>query len=259
MDVLSNLHWPQIIYSLLLVTIGFFIAKKLSNITTNAVRKRFSPHQVQILQKLTFYTLYLLFLLSALQQLGFKISILLGAAGVLTVALSFASQTAASNLVSGLFLLFERPFKIGDFIKIKDLQGTVETIDLLSTKIQTPDNMRIRVPNETIMKSDIINLSFYLTRRIDLLISIAYDSDVDHVQSVLQQLAAEHEDVHKDPAPQVMLNNFTDFAIEIKFMVWTQTDKVGSVRNQLLESIKTRFEHEHIDMSFSRLTCHQRT
>lgn len=257
MEMLKDINWPQLAYALILVVVGFLIAKQVSRLSSRALSKRLSRHQVLLAQRLVFYLLFLLFLFSALQQLGFKMSVLLGAAGVLTVGLSFASQTAASNLVSGLFLLFERPFKVGDFIKIQALQGTVDSIDLLSTKIHTVDNMRIRIPNETIMKSDITNMSFFDTRRTDILVGVSYNSDIAHVQRVLLEIASNHEAVHDDPVPQAIIANFADSAIEMKFMVWTDTGMAVQVKNQLLEWIKKRFDEESIEIPFPQMILHQ--
>ncbi|AHE66527.1 mechanosensitive ion channel family protein [Legionella oakridgensis] len=254
METLAKISWFQLIYALMLVLLGFIIAKQVSKLVNRALVKRFSRHQVLLIQRLIFYILFFIFVFSALQQLGFKMTVLLGAAGVFTVALSFASQTAASNLVSGIFLLFERPFKVGDLIKIKDLMGVVDSIDLLSTKIKTSENMRIRIPNETIMKSDIINMSFFDTQRIDILIGVAYSSDIDHVKAVLMQLVNEQEAVKKEPAAQVIINKFGDAAIELKFMVWTQTSQTSAVKNQLQEAIKRRFDQEKIEIPFSQMT-----
>ncbi|WP_133126984.1 mechanosensitive ion channel family protein [Legionella nagasakiensis] len=257
METLAKIGWFHLFYALVLILLGFVIAQQVSKIVNRSLSKRFSRHQVLLAQRLIFYGLFLLFVFSALQQLGFKMTVLLGAAGVFTVALGFASQTAASNFVSGIFLLFERPFRVGDQIKVKDLIGTVDSIDLLSTKIKTPENMRIRIPNETIMKSDITNMSFFNTRRVDILIGVAYSSDIDHVKSVLTQLANEHETVEKEPAAQVSINNFGDSAIELKFMVWTQTSQATQVKNQLQEAIKRRFDQEQIEMPFPQITLHQ--
>ncbi|MFN9975907.1 MAG: mechanosensitive ion channel family protein, partial [Phycisphaerae bacterium] len=113
----------------------------------------------------------------ALDSLGFDLKVLLGAAGILTVAVGFAAQTSASNLISGLFLMFERPFVVGNSIVIGDLRGEVVAIDMLSTKIRTFTNMMVRIPNETLVKSNIVNLSYFPIRRVDLEVGVAYSSD----------------------------------------------------------------------------------
>lgn len=257
MDTLASIGWVHIAYALGLLIFGFLIAKHLSAITDRTLSKRISRHQAMLTRRLVFYGLLLIFLISALQQLGFNLTVLLGAAGIFTVALSFASQTAASNLISGIFLLFEQPFKVGDSIEVKNIKGIVDSIDLLSTKINTPDNTQIRVPNEVIMKSEITNLSCFKTRRLEIQIGVAYKTDIEHVKSVLLNLTYAHEGILNDPPAQVIISNFADSAIELKLLAWTKTDVVSSVKYQLHETIKQRFEQEGIEMPFPQITLHQ--
>ena len=257
MDILKSAHWTSIIYSILLFGIGFIVAKRVSIFAEKSINNRFSRHQALLARRLVFYTLFFTFLVSALHQIGFKITVLLGAAGVFTVALSFASQTAASNLVSGIFLIFESPFKVGDTITIKNITGVVDSIDLLSTNIITPDNKKIRVPNETVVKSEITNISSNKVRRIDLVFGIAYDSDVEEVKKILLDIADKNPDVLGDPAPNVIINQFADSAVEIKFMTWVASPQYGTVRNQLNTAIKAKVDSGHIQMPFPQLTLHR--
>lgn len=250
---LAKIGWLHIIYALGLMALGFILAQKVSAVVERAMSKRYSRHHALLTRRLLFYGLLILFAVSALQQLGFKMTALLGAAGVFTVALSFASQTAASNLVSGIFLIFERPFKVGDLIEVKGMKGTVESIDLLSTKINAPDNMLIRIPNETLMKSEITNLSCSKIRRVPITIGVAYNTNIEHAKSVLLSLANANEAVLEKPQPQVVLDNFAESSIDMKLMVWAKTSNAANVRNQLHEAIKQQFDQEGIEMPFPHL------
>lgn len=257
MEMLAAVDWKHICYSVLLIAVGIFVASRVSRMVDKAICKRFSKHQAMICRRLIFYSLFLVFLVSALQQMGFKMTVLLGAAGVFTVALSFASQTAASNLISGIFLLFESPFKVGDMIKIKDCLGTVDSIDLLSTKIKTPDNLLIRIPNETIMKSEILNMYYFKKRRMDLIIGISYDANVSKVKELLLNIASENKEVLKDPAPQAIIANFGDSSVDIKFMFWAKTMDAYRIGNAIKEVIKERFDSEGIEIPFPQMTLHK--
>jgi len=126
-------------YAVCLFVFGYFIAKRFSIIVDRAFAKRFSRHHTMLIRRSVFYLIFTIFAVTSLQHIGFHLSVLLGAAGVFTVAISFASQTAASNLISGIFLLFEHPFKVGDTVEVKGINGVVDSIDLLSTKLKTPD------------------------------------------------------------------------------------------------------------------------
>ena len=133
-----------------------------------------------------------LFIFTALKQLGFDLGILLGAAGILSVAIGFASQTSAANIISGLFVVGERSVSVGDVIQVSTFTGEVLSIDWLSIKLRTFDNLYVRIPNEAFIKSEVTNLSKFPVRRVDLQVSIALREDIGHARSVLLQVAEDN-------------------------------------------------------------------
>lgn len=184
-----------------------------------------------------------------MQQIGIQMTAILGAAGVVTVALSFAAKTAASNFVSGIFLIFERPFKIGDIIQIKNIQGTVDAIDLLSTKLKTSENTLIRIPNEMINKSEITNLSHFKTRAVSIKIPVSYTVDVNPIKNILLDLANKDKEIMEKPSPEVTLGDFTDSTIDINLKFWAHNRDTNAVKNRLQEAIKQEFEKKKIEIS----------
>lgn len=184
-----------------------------------------------------------------MQQIGIQMTAILGAAGVVTVALSFAAKTAASNFVSGIFLIFERPFKIGDSIQIKNIQGTVEAIDLLSTKLKTSENTLIRIPNETINKSEITNLSHFKTRVVNIKIPVSYTVDVNPIKTILLDLANKDKEVMEKPSPEVTLGDFSNSTIDLSLKFWVHARNANSVKNRLQEAIKQELEKKKIEIS----------
>ncbi|RUR18519.1 mechanosensitive ion channel family protein [Legionella sp. km535] len=237
----------NITYALCLFVIGYFFAKRLGILAERTFIKRFSRHQTMLIRRVVFYAVFTIFAVTSLQHIGFKLSVLLGAAGVFTVAISFASQTAASNLISGIFLLFEHPFKVGDTVEVKGITGVVDSIDLLSTKLKTSDNKLVRIPNEAMIKSEITNLSYFSTRRLDIIVAVAYDCDISQVKSMLLDIAQHCEQVLKDPEPMVNINNFANSAVELKFMVWVSTSELSAARNIVQERIKQQFDRAGIE------------
>ncbi|MCA0403757.1 MAG: mechanosensitive ion channel family protein [Proteobacteria bacterium] len=244
----------NIAYALGLLILGFCLAKRASNLTEHLLNKHFSRHHILLIKRSLFYITFTIFAVTGLQHLGFNLSVLLGAAGIFTVAISFASQTAASNLISGIFLLFEHPFKVGDTVEVKGINGVVDSIDLLSTKLKTSDNKLVRIPNEAMIKSEITNLSYFSTRRLDLLIAIAYETDIEKVKNILLELANAATGVLAVPAPSVIINNFANYAVEIKLMVWTKTENFSQLKNSMQEVIKLRFDKEGIESPTSPLS-----
>ncbi|KTD16802.1 mechanosensitive ion channel family protein [Legionella jordanis] len=247
----------NLVYAISLFFIGYFVAKQISFLVARGLGKHFSAHHSMLVKRILFYLIFTIFAVSSLQNLGVKLSVLLGAAGVFTVAISFASQTAASNLISGIFLLFEQPFKVGDSVEIKGISGTVDSIDLLSTKLKTPDNKLVRIPNEVMIKTEITNLSYFSTRRIDLIVSVAYDCDINRVKSMLMNIAGDCDQILKEPAPYASIDNFANSAMEIKFMVWVNTADLTAARNLLQERIKQQFDQEGIEAPPPQITVHR--
>ena len=163
------------IYSAVLLLVGFVIAKIVSKKGSELLEERFSITNSLVIKRLVFYGVLTLFLVAALKQLGFELGVLLGAAGVLSVAIGFASQTSMSNIISGMFLLGERAVSVGDSIKVGNTTGEVISIDWLSIKLRTFDNLFVRLPNEAIIKSEMINMSRFKIRRFDLGVLESFD------------------------------------------------------------------------------------
>lgn len=245
LEYLKHLKWDHIAFSLMLLFLGYFFAKKISALVGKFIENKFSKHHAMLFSRVVYYGLFLLFLVSALHEMGFKLTILLGTAGLFTVALSFASQTAASNLISGVFLLFERPFKVGDVISIKDIKGTVETIDWLSTKIKTSDNRLIRIPNEALIKSEITNLSIYPQKRDEIVLRIDSIHNISNIKMLLRDICDECVHILPKPGTKILLSQMLDKGVELKVLYWSKTD-LALVRDELLTAIKTSFEREAI-------------
>jgi small-conductance mechanosensitive channel len=171
-------------------------------------RKRLSPQSAMVARKAVFYVGVAVVLVAALRQLGVQLTALLGAAGILGIAIGFASQTSVSNVISGLFLISEKPFAVGDVVKAGEHSGIVMSIDLLSTKIRTFDNQYIRIPNEKILTTELTNITYFPIRRLDIKLSISYRNELTRAREVLLEVADRNPLCLRDPAPVVV---FTDF------------------------------------------------
>jgi small-conductance mechanosensitive channel len=198
----------------------------------------------------TFYGIAGLFVASAFVELGFNFGILLGAAGILTVAFGFASQTSASNVISGLFLLGEKAFAVGDIIRIGGTTGEVLSIDWLSVKLRTFDNLFVRVANENMIKSEITNLTRFPIRRVDLQIGVAYKEDLRKVFAVLGEVAERNPLCMQEPKPLFIFQGFTDSALSFQFSVWGLRENYLDLRNGLYIEIKEALDAEGIEIPF---------
>jgi small-conductance mechanosensitive channel len=247
---LGNATGWGVVRALILAAVGLVLARLLERGAARLLEGTLAPHGLQLLRRVLLYLVVALFATMALRELGFRLSVLLGAAGVLTVAIGFASQTAASNLVSGVFLLLERPFAVGQVIRVGSTTGEVMSIDLLSTTLRTFDNLAVRIPNESLMKSEITNLTRFPIRRYDLQLGVAYKEDLRQVQSVLEGVAERDPLCLEEPRPLVILQGFGESSLDIQFSVWGLSSNYLALRNSIQQEIKQAFDREDIEIPF---------
>jgi small-conductance mechanosensitive channel len=240
----------------LLFVVGLIAARLISRVPERLMARRFTRHHVMIARRATYYGVLALFVASALSELGFGLHILLGAAGVLSVAIGFASQTSASNLISGLFLIGERPFEVGDTIAVGSTTGEVLSIDLLSVKLRTADNLYVRIPNETLIKAEVTTLTRFPVRRFDLDVGVAYKADIARVRDLLMQAAARNPLCMDEPKPVFVFKGFGESTLNLQLSVWTRREDVAEARNSLQEEVKRAFDAAGIDMPFPHRTLY---
>lgn len=242
-DYLATLHLNILAKSLFLIILGYIAGRTVSKNVSILFAKRLTPHQLVLLRLILFYVIFFLFLASAVQQLGFSIGAVLGATGILTIAITLASQTTLSNVISGFFILGEKTFQIGDTIKINDIQGEVLSINLFSLKIRTPDNTMIRIPNEMLVKSPIINVSYFPTRRLDVLFNISYKANLVELEEMLLNVAKKNKFAINNP-PVFSILNFGDNALGVQLSMWTNKENYNEARNSLYYNIIKTLEEQ---------------
>ena len=242
--------------ALSLLIIGFIVAKLISRFSLQFVSKLFTTHTSKAIQRGTYYVIFTLFVFSALLELGFNLNVLLGAASVLTVAIGFASQTSASNFISGIFLMAERSFVIGDVIKVGSTVGEVLSIDLLSVKIRTFDNLFVRLPNEALIKSEVTTLTKFPIRRLDMKIGVAYKENIAKVKDILEKVASNNPLCLEEPKPLYIFQGFEDSSLSLQFSVWAKREKFLELKNSMYEEIKNAFDKENIEIPFPHMSLY---
>jgi small-conductance mechanosensitive channel len=242
--------------ALIIILLGLVLARLVSVALLRLFKESASPHLAMLVQRGSYYLILGLFVVAALHQLGFNLSILLGAAGILTVAIGFASQTSMSNLISGLFLIGEKPFVVGDIIKVDQTVGEVLSIDLLSVKIRAFDNTYVRIPNETIIKSQVSTFTKFPIRRVDLQLGVAYKEDLTKVQEILFDVADKNPLCLEEPQPLFIFQGFGDSAINFQFSVWGRREEYLTIKTQMQIEIKTAFDQAGIEIPFPHRTLY---
>lgn len=239
-----------------LFLVGLVLARFISAGAVRLFAGRSSAHHAMLLRRVSFYLIAGLFLATALMELGFDIGVLLGAAGILTIALGFASQTSASNVISGLFLLGEKPFALGDIIKVDNTTGEVISIDLLSVKLRTFNNLFVRVPNESIIKSQIVNMTRFPIRRIDLQLGVAYKENLNNVIGILNEVADRNPLCLQEPRPLFIFQGFGDSSLNFQYSVWVRRECFLELRTGIQLEIKEAFDRHNIEIPFPHRTIY---
>lgn len=252
-----NLQWAQTgIRIILIVVLGMATVRLFALLIERVIRRRLTPQTLMLTRKAILYTGVFIVLVAVLQQLGLKLTALLGAAGIVGIAVGFASQTSMSNLISGIFLIFEKPFAVGDVIRVGDTTGVVLSIDLLSVKARKFDNQFVRIPNQTIISTELTNITRFPIRRMDIKLGVAYKEDVKRVRSILLELATNNPYALDEPAPIVVFTDFGDSALEFLFALWFDKPDYINLKNSIMDQIKERFDREGIEIPFPHRTIY---
>jgi small-conductance mechanosensitive channel len=237
--------------AIVVISGGWLIGKWLSAGAGRLLHGRVHKQFEMLARRGAFYGALIFALIHTLRLIGLDLSVLLGAAGILTVAVGFASQTSASNLISGLFMIGERPFVIGDVIRVGNTTGEVLAIDLLSVKLRTFDNLFVRVPNELLIKSEITNLTHFPIRRADIILNVNYKESLERVRELLMDIAHKHPLCLEEPAPQLFFLGFGESAQQIQFSVWAAREHFVDMRNQVQEQIRVAFNAHQVALPFA--------
>jgi small-conductance mechanosensitive channel len=249
-------HAETIVFCVLLLGVGLPLLRLLGYIIKKGLKKKVSEQTIMLISKGVVYGGSTILVLMTLQQAGVKLGTLLGAAGIAGVAIGFASQTSLSNLISGLFLIWEKPFAVGDVLECGTDRGVVYSVDLLSVQLRTYTNQLIRIPNETLIKSPFTNVTRFPIRRMDINIGVAYKEDLEKVVQILKEVAEQNPYCLDEPEPLIVFKGFGDSALEFQFSPWFAKADYVALRNSLLMEVKKRFDQEDIEIPFPHRTLY---
>lgn len=238
----------------LIIIIGYLVILFLNLMIRRLLWKNLNLQSKFILNRFILYSGFVIIILLVLDQLNIKLTALLGAAGVLGIVLGIASQASIGNIISGFFIISEKTFEIGDLIRVGDKTGTVYSIDLLSVKLKTVDNLLVRIPNQTLITSDITNITRFPIRRMDIEFGVAYKEDLNKVLDVLKKLASQNPYCLDEPDPLILIKEFAESSITIQFGLWFEKSNYTNLRNSIMQGIKQTFEREGIEIPFPQIT-----
>ena len=249
----------DILIALVVMVIGFRIIAGLEKRLKNPSKfKKLDGNAKGFIISFITIGLKVLLMIIVLSIVGVPMASLVTIVGSCAVAIGLALQGGLSNIAGGLMLLIFKPFKVGDYISSNGLEGFVKTITMFYTTILTTDNKTIQLPNGTLSNSSIINYSANEKRRVDINLSVAYDSDIDKVKKIVKDVINKHNKILKDEPIFVRLTKHDESALVFTLRVWVNTPDYWDVNFDLLESIKKEFDKNHIEIPFNQLDVHMK-
>lgn len=247
---LGGINIEQVLLVVLIIVLAVMIGKILSLYTTRFLRKRMSLDHVKIITKGIYGFVFFIALMMVLPIVGFSISGLAVAGGIFAIVIGFAAQSIVGNLISGIFLIFERPVKIGDVVNIDSTIGQVEDIRIISTTIRTFDGHFVRIPNMTVFNAKIINYFVNKARRFEYTVGIRYRDDADSALKIIKETIEKHPFALKYPEPVMFVDSLGDSSVNINVKIWAPFTEWYEVRKDLLWKIKTGLEKNGIIVPF---------
>lgn len=241
----------------LIFLVGWWLAKLAATLTKRAIKKsKADPLVAGFIGSLVRSLVILMTGVSAVAQLQINITSLVAALGAAGLTASFALQGSLSNFVSGVQIIFTKPFKMGDYLAFSGYEGTVKRIEILYTILATFDNKEVIVPNSKITGDVVVNFTTNGTRRLDLRYSVSYQADLQKAKGLLAGLAEQDSRVLKDPAPVIAVGELGDSGVSLVMKLWCRQEDYWDLYYAMQEAVKLSFDREGVEIPYPQMDVH---
>jgi small conductance mechanosensitive channel len=247
----------QIVAAIAVFLVGRWIARRIASLLERGLQRAGTdPTLVGFFRNIAYFGLLIMVIIAAVGQLGVQTTSFIAVLGAAGLAVGLALQGSLANFAAGVLMIIFRPFKAGDFIDAAGTMGVVEEIELFTTKMRTPDNKTIIIPNAQITAGTITNFSARDTRRLDLVFGVSYGDDLDKVKRVINEVLAEEPRLLKEPEPMIGLLELGDSSVNFAVRPWVPSSDYWPVFFALQEAMKKRFDQEGINIPFPQRDVH---
>jgi small conductance mechanosensitive channel len=247
----------KVLAALAILFFGRIVAGWLRKMVERMMTKgKTDPMIVGFVGSIVYVGLMVFVVLAALGQVGIQTTSFIAILGAAGLAIGLALQGSLANFAAGFLLIMFRPFKVGDFIEGAGISGAVESIQIFTTTLKTPDNKMVIVPNAKLMNDNITNYSAKETRRVDLVVGVSYDADLAQVKQVLTDIANKDERVKSDPAPLIAVSELGDSSVNLVMRMWTNTADYWGVYFDSTEAVKLRLDEAGIGIPYPQRDVH---
>lgn len=260
LDSLSNwgtTYLPKVIAAILVLLIGKMIARKIATIISSLMKKNnVDVTLIGFLESIIYYTLLIIVIIAAAGQLGINTTSFLTIVGAAGLAVGLALKDTLSNFASGVMLILFAPFRVGDVVNAAGVVGKVAKITVFNTIINTPDNQRVIVPNGSVTSGVITNVTANPTRRVDLVMGIGYEDDIQKAKALLEKIVKEDPRVLTDPAPTIAVSELADSSVNFVVRPWVKTEDYWNAYFAITEKVKITFDQEGISIPYPQTDVH---
>ncbi|MDH3558141.1 MAG: mechanosensitive ion channel [Deltaproteobacteria bacterium] len=247
----------KIIAAIVIFVVGRWVARALRNaIKRMMTRGNVDETLISFVGNLTYIALLAFVIIAALNQLGIQTTSFIAVIGAAGLAIGLALQGSLANFAAGVLMLIFRPFKAGDYIEGAGVAGTVEEVQIFATRLKTPDNKTIIVPNAKMMGDNITNYSTKDTRRVDMVIGVGYGDDLKKVREILEDILAKDDRILEDPAPTIGVLELGDNSVNFAVRPWVKKEDYWGAYFDVTETVKRRFDEEGISIPYPQRDVH---
>lgn len=247
----------RIFDAFLIFIIGWYGIKILLHFLTKMMkRSQVDPIVINFVKSIVGIGLKIIVIITVISQLGVPVTSLVAVLTTAGAAIVLGLQDSMKGVVSGIVILFAKPFVKGDIIEVNNYIGKIEEIQLLYTILMTFDNKMVVIPNNELASSTFVNYSHEDIRRVDMIFHIHYDNDVELAKRMIMQVIDNHPYALKEPLPYVRVSEYNESSIAIGLRVWAQTDHYYDLKDDLTEQIKIVFDQEGIKIPYSQIDIH---
>jgi small conductance mechanosensitive channel len=250
-------HYLDVVSAIVILTVGRVFAGWARKLTRKALeRGNVDATLVPFLAKLVYYAVLAVVLIAVLNRVGIATTSVVAIFGAAGLAVGLAMQNTLANFASGVMLLLFRPFKLGDYIDAGGTAGTVMEIGIFATTLKSPDNIKITVPNSQVYGSTISNFNGYETRRIDMMMGISYDDNIQTALDTIRSIVTADGRVLADPEPQIAVSNLGDSSVDIVVRPWVNAADYWAVRFDLTRELKEGLEGAGCSIPYPQRDVH---
>lgn len=240
-----------------LLLVGLWVARRIRNaLRSHLGRSSLDPTLIPFVSGLAYWGLIAFVLLAVLNLIGVQTASAIAVLGAAGLAVGLALQGTLSNFAAGVMLLLFRPFQVGNWVEVGGTSGTVMEIALFSTILNTGDNVRVTIPNSQVYGQVILNYSANATRRIDLVMGVSYDDDLQRAREVMERVVRDHPKVLADPAPLVAVDELADSSVNFVVRPWCRQEDYWDVRRELVHRMKVELEAAGCSIPYPQRDVH---